>query len=81
MGGPHGGPGPEYGRGGDAGFAQGQRLPGQYMDGGHAVRDPGERGLRPAPEGYGWFDVNGQFVLAAIATGVIASVLIMGPHR
>ncbi len=71
--------GGEYG--GGAGFARGDRLPGQYMDGNHAVRDPAGRGLQPAPAGYGWFDVNGQFVLAAIATGIVASVLFLGPHH
>lgn len=72
-GGPHGGP--------EAGYARGDRLAPQYMGGGYAVHDPGARGLQQPPHGYGWFAVDGQFVLAAITTGVIASVLFLGPRR
>ena len=34
-----------------------------------------ERHLRAPPRGYEWRQVDGNFVLAAVATGVIASVV------
>jgi Ni/Co efflux regulator RcnB len=34
-----------------------------------------ERHLRAPPEGYEWREVDGNYVLAAVATGVIASVI------
>ena len=34
--------------------------------------------LRQPPEGYEWRESNGQYVLGAIATGVIASAIIEG---
>jgi Ni/Co efflux regulator RcnB len=33
------------------------------------------RNLRAPPPGYEWREVNGQFVLAAVATGLIASII------
>jgi Ni/Co efflux regulator RcnB len=35
-----------------------------------------QRNLREPPSGYEWRESNGQFVLGAIATGLIASVVI-----
>jgi Ni/Co efflux regulator RcnB len=35
-----------------------------------------ERHLREPPQGYEWREVDGNYVLAAIATGVIASVVV-----
>lgn len=35
-----------------------------------------ERHLRAPPAGYEWREVDGNYVLAAVATGVIASVVI-----
>lgn len=32
--------------------------------------------LKPPPRGYEWREVDGNYVLAAVATGVIASVII-----
>ena len=34
-----------------------------------------ERHLRRPPRGYEWREVDGNYVLAAVATGVIASVV------
>ncbi|MDN7431472.1 RcnB family protein [Burkholderia cenocepacia] len=36
--------------------------------------------LQPPPSGYQWVQVNGDFVQAAIPTGVISSIL-LAPHR
>ena len=35
-----------------------------------------ERHLRAPPHGYEWREVDGNYVLAAVATGVIASVVV-----
>jgi Ni/Co efflux regulator RcnB len=35
-----------------------------------------ERHLRAPPRGYEWRQVDGNYVLAAVATGVIASVIV-----
>jgi Ni/Co efflux regulator RcnB len=32
--------------------------------------------LRRPPHGYAWRESNGQFILAAVATGVVASVIL-----
>lgn len=34
--------------------------------------------LRPPPRGYEWREVNGTYILGAIATGIIADILING---
>jgi len=36
--------------------------------------------LRRPPRGYEWREVNGQYVLAAVATGVILSILLNAGH-
>ena len=36
--------------------------------------------LRAPPRGYEWRQVDGNFVLAAVATGVIASVIVASGH-
>jgi Ni/Co efflux regulator RcnB len=38
------------------------------------------RHLRAPPRGYEWRQVNGQYVLAAAATGLIASIIAAGAH-
>jgi Ni/Co efflux regulator RcnB len=40
------------------------------------IRDWKARHLRRPPRGYHWVSVNGDYVLAAIATGVIADLLL-----
>jgi Ni/Co efflux regulator RcnB len=52
----------------------------------HEDWDRGERvdyrqyHLRRPPNGYEWRMVDGNYVLAAVATGVIASVVIASAH-
>jgi Ni/Co efflux regulator RcnB len=36
--------------------------------------------LRKPPRGYEWRESNGQFILAAVATGVIASIILDSGH-
>jgi Ni/Co efflux regulator RcnB len=55
-----------------------------WKKGGHMHKEDWERGervdyhqhhLRAPPRGYEWREVDGNYVLAAVATGVIASVI------
>jgi Ni/Co efflux regulator RcnB len=57
---------------------KGDRLPAEYRDRNYVVDDWHSHGLSAPPRGYHWVGVNGDYVLAAVATGVIASVLISG---
>jgi Ni/Co efflux regulator RcnB len=87
-GGPHGdnrGHGPmEASHGGPGGpvphndWHKGERLPSEYRDRNYVVDDWRGHGLQSPPRGYQWVGVNGDYVLAAIATGVIANVLLSG---
>jgi Ni/Co efflux regulator RcnB len=42
------------------------------------VQDPYYYGLAPAPYGHRWIYADGNFVLMAIATGLIAQVIVGG---
>jgi Ni/Co efflux regulator RcnB len=84
---PHGGRGApvhEASHGGPGGpvphndWHKGERLPAEYRDRNYVVDDWHEHGLQAPPRGYQWVGVNGDYVLAAIATGVIANVLLSG---
>ncbi|MGF6571794.1 regulator RcnB of Ni and Co efflux [Paraburkholderia fungorum] len=57
---------------------KGERLPQEYRDRNYVVDDWRGHGLHQPPRGYQWVGVNGDYVLAAIATGVIANVLLSG---
>jgi Ni/Co efflux regulator RcnB len=82
----HHGPGPgpvmEHGRGpeyhGDyhRRWARGDRLPPEYRNRQYVIEDYRPYHLSPPPRGYQWVSVNSDFVLAAIATGVVASVVL-----
>ncbi|MFM0504717.1 RcnB family protein [Paraburkholderia caffeinilytica] len=86
-GGPHGrghGPVHDASLGGPGGpvphndWHKGERLPTEYRDRNYVVDNWHEHGLQAPPRGYQWVGVNGDYVLAAIATGVIANVLLAG---
>jgi Ni/Co efflux regulator RcnB len=77
--GDHGDRGGHAGWGQDRGaghsWARGERM--GYNDWNGAGRvNYREHHLRRPPSGYEWRESNGQYVLAAIATGVIASIII-----
>lgn len=55
---------------------RGERLPAEYRDRNYVVDNWHDHGLQAPPRGYQWVGVNGDYVLAAVATGVIASVLL-----
>lgn len=57
---------------------KGERLPTEYRDRNYVVDNWHDHGLQAPPRGYQWVGVNGDYVLAAIATGVIANVLLSG---
>ncbi|WP_299008374.1 RcnB family protein [uncultured Caulobacter sp.] len=57
-------------------WAKGQRLDARYRDRAYYVSDWRRHGLRAPPRGYQWRKVDNQYVLAAVATGLIASVII-----
>lgn len=59
-------------------WQRGDRLPPNYRGASHRVNDWRGRGLPPPPRGHRWVQANGQYILVAVATGVIASILL---HR
>ena len=64
------------GAGPDHSWHKGDRLPDSYRDNKYVVNDWQSRHLRQPPSGYHWVNVNGDYVLAAVATGVIADMLL-----
>jgi Ni/Co efflux regulator RcnB len=64
------------GAGPDHSFYRGGRLPTQYRSRQYVVDDWRGHHLSAPPRGYHWVQTGGDYVLAAIATGVIASVLL-----
>lgn len=56
-------------------FRRGHALPQQYRGKGYQVSDWKKRGLKSPPSGHRWMNVDGNYVLIAVATGVIASVI------
>ncbi|SEB19025.1 RcnB family protein [Paraburkholderia sartisoli] len=57
---------------------KGDRLPPEYRDRNYVVDDWHGHGLQAPPRGYQWVGVNGDYVLVAVATGLIANVLLSG---
>jgi Ni/Co efflux regulator RcnB len=55
---------------------RGNRLPERYRTHQYVVNNYREHHLRPPPRGYHWVQTGGDYVLAAIATGVIADLII-----
>lgn len=81
----HGGPGMRADRGGPGGGWQGGpggewrhrggRLPGDYRDRQYVVDDWRGYDLQPPPRGYHWVGVGGDYLLVAIASGVISQII------
>jgi Ni/Co efflux regulator RcnB len=55
---------------------RGVRLPDRYRNRQYVVNDWRGHHLRQPPRGYHWVQTGGDYVLAAIATGVIADIII-----
>jgi|GEM_PF-462223 len=73
-----GGYGGERGAGPDHGFYRGQRLPPQYRSRQYVVDNWREHRLSPPPRGYQWVQTGADYVLVAIATGLILQLLLDG---
>ena len=56
-------------------WQRGQRIEHSDWDRGERV-DYREHHFRRPPRGYEWRQVDGQYILAAVATGVIASIIL-----
>ncbi|MGC8536836.1 MAG: RcnB family protein [Rhizomicrobium sp.] len=57
-------------------WSRGDRLPDQYRQDRYYVNDWRQHGLNRPPRGYRWVrDDNNDFLLAAIATGIISTVI------
>jgi Ni/Co efflux regulator RcnB len=64
------------GAGPDHSYRRGDRLPTRYRNHQYVVNNYREHHLRPPPRGYHWVQTGSDYVLAAIATGVIADLII-----
>jgi Ni/Co efflux regulator RcnB len=78
---PYGNDGDHPGWGQDQGsghtWSRGERM--GYNDWNGAGRvDYREHHLQRPPEGYEWRESNGRYVMAAVATGVIAAIILNG---
>lgn len=54
-------------------WRRGEYVPAAYR--GYYVQDPYYYGLRPAPRGYRWVYLNGNFALMALRSGLIADIV------
>jgi Ni/Co efflux regulator RcnB len=66
----------ERGAGPSRSFYRGERLPSYYRAPQYVVDDWRGHGLRTPPRGYHWVQTGGDYVLVAIATGVILELLL-----
>ena len=66
----------EYGAGPDHNFHPGDRLPPQYRHRNYVVNDWRGHHLSPPPPGYQWVQTGADYVLVAIATGLIVQLLL-----
>jgi Ni/Co efflux regulator RcnB len=66
----------EYGAGPDHNFHPGERLPQQYRNHNYVVNDWRGHRLSPPPPGYQWVQTGADYVLIAIATGLIVQLLL-----
>ena len=64
------------GAGPDHAFYRGDRLPNEYRGRQYVVNDWRSHRLSAPPRGYQWMQSGGDYVLVAIATGIIASILL-----
>ncbi|WP_147196155.1 RcnB family protein [Pantoea sp. MBD-2R] len=56
-------------------FRKGRPLPEKYRGEGYQVNDWRKHGLKAPPAGHRWQNIDGNYVLIAVATGVITSVI------
>jgi Ni/Co efflux regulator RcnB len=65
--------------GGNHHWRRGERIGYNDWQSAHVV-DYHQHHLRRPPRGYEWRETNGNYVLAAVATGVIASIILNSGH-
>jgi Ni/Co efflux regulator RcnB len=56
-------------------WRRGERLPTAYYGRPHVIADYRDRGLRVPPYGYQWVRIDGDAVLAAVATGIVLDAI------
>ncbi|MEO8984272.1 MAG: RcnB family protein [Rhodanobacter sp.] len=66
----------ERGAGPDHNFYRGGRLLPEYRNHQYVVNDWRDHHLSAPPRGYQWVQTGGDYVLVAIATGIIAQILL-----
>jgi Ni/Co efflux regulator RcnB len=66
----------ERGAGPRHSFYRGDRIPSEYRSHQYVVDDWRGHGLRAPPRGYHWVQTGGDYVLVAIATGLILELLL-----
>jgi Ni/Co efflux regulator RcnB len=57
-------------------WRRGGRVPPEYRGRNYVVNDYRAYRLQPPPRGYQWVGVGGDYVLAAVATGVIMQIVV-----
>jgi len=57
-------------------YYRGDRLPDEYRHRNYVVSDWRSHNLKAPPRGYQWVQSGGDYVLIAIATGIIAELLL-----
>jgi Ni/Co efflux regulator RcnB len=57
-------------------FYRGRPLPREYRNHNYAVNDWNSHRLHKPPRGYQWFQTGADYVLVAVATGIIAEVVL-----
>jgi len=62
-------------RPGYSAWRRGGYLPPYYRGNGYVIHDYGYYRLRPPPRGYYWYRAGNDYVLAAIATGLIFDII------
>lgn len=66
----------ERGAGPEHSFHRGGRLPPEYRNRQYVVENWRDHRLSAPPRGYHWVQVGGDYVLVAIATGIILQLLL-----
>ncbi len=66
----------ERGAGPNHAFYRGDRLPAQYRHRNYVVNDWRGHRLSAPPRGYHWVQTGADYVLVAVATGVILQLLL-----
>ena len=64
------------GVGPDHEYYRGDRLPAEYRHRNYVVDDWRSHNLRAPPRGYQWVQSGGDYILIAVATGIIADLLL-----